>query len=157
MALESVLALLRESPLLISPDGLGRWLAGVPDRTVPAGLVAAGAGLAALGLSLLATAVARGRRARHALRSGRSAVVADAGVIASALSRRARLSAGLAAGQVTTTVGQRAVRVLVRPTSGAAVDRNAIAAAVDDELATYSLNRRLTPIIHISTEGAPGQ
>jgi hypothetical protein len=91
------------------------------------------------------------------LHSGRSAVVADAGVIASALSRRARLSAGLAAGQVTTTVGKRAVRVLVRPTSGVAVDRNAIVAAVDDELATYSLNRRLTPTIHISTEGAPGQ
>jgi len=157
LALETVLALLQESPLLASPERLGRWLAGVPANTLPAGLVAAGAGLAVLGLVLLAAATTPGRRSRHAMQSGRSAVVVDHEVIASAVSRRARLTAGLAPGQVTTTVGQRAVRVQVRPTSGVSVDRNAIGAAVEDELAAYSLDRRIAPTIHIMREGVLGQ
>ncbi|BCW73091.1 DUF6286 domain-containing protein [Arthrobacter sp. NicSoilB8] len=157
LALESALALLQENPLLASPDRLGRWLAGVPANTLPAGLTAAGAGLAVLGLVLLAAAITPGRRARHAVHSARSAVVVDGEVIASAVSRRARLAAGLAPGQVTTTVGKRAVRVLVRPTSGVSVDRNAVAAAVRDELAAYALDRPIAPTIHIVREGALGQ
>lgn len=157
LALETVLALLQESPLLGSPDRLGRWLTGVPATTLPAGLVAAGAGLAVLGLALLAAATMPGRRSRHAVHSGRSAVVVDGEVIASAVSRRARLTAGLAPGQVITTVGKRAVRVQIRPTSGVSVDRDAISAAVDDELAGYSLGRRIAPTIHIMREGALGQ
>ncbi|RKR15537.1 DUF6286 domain-containing protein [Arthrobacter oryzae] len=157
LALEAVLALLQQSPLLASPDRLGRWLAGVPANTPPAGLVAAGAGLAALGLVLFAAAATPGRRSRHAVHSDRSAVVVDDEVIASAVSLRARLTAGLARGQVSTTVGRRAVRVLVRPTSGIPADRDKIGTAVDAELATYALDRRITPSIHISREGALGQ
>lgn len=157
LALESVLALLRDNPVLASPGQLGHWLAGVPDSTTPAGLVAAGAGLAVLGLVLLAAATAGGRRSRHAFHSDRNAVVVDDEVIASAVSRRARLSAGLAPGQVTTTVSRRAVRVRVRPASGVSVDRDAIGAAVHGELAGYSLARRITPTIEVSKEGALGQ
>lgn len=157
LALESVLALLQEHPLLVSPDHLGRWVVDVPANTVPAGLVAGGAGLAILGLVLLWAAVTRGRRPRHALHSNRSAVVADDEVLAAALSRRARLTAGLAPGQVTTTVSRRAVRVQVRPTSGVPVDRDAIDAAVGDELAAYSLDHRIALKIHILREGALGQ
>jgi len=157
LAVEAVLALLRESPLLASPGQLGRWLTGLPANTVPAGLVAAGAGLAMLGLFLLGAALLGGRRPRRSLRSGRSAVVVDDAVIAAAVSRRARLAAGLTPGQVTTTVSGRSVRVQVRPTSGVPVDRDAVHGAVDRELHSYELDRPATPTVHVLKEGAVGQ
>lgn len=57
----------------------------------------------------------------------------------------------------TTTVGRRAVRVQVRPTSGISADRDKIGTAVDAELAAYALDRPLAPSVHISREGALGQ
>lgn len=157
LALETVLALLQENPLLVGPGQLGRWLTGLPANTVPAGLVVAGAGLAMLGLLLLGAALAGGRRSRRSLRSERSAVVVDDEVIAAAVSRRARLAAGLTPGQVTSTVSSRSVTVQVRPTSGVPADRDAIHAAVDGELAAYRLDRRLAPSVRILKEGVLGQ
>lgn len=157
LALETVLALLQENPLLVGPGQLGRWLTGLPANTVPAGLVVAGAGLAMLGLLLLGAALAGGRRSRRSLRSERSAVVVDDEVIAAALSRRARLAAGVPSGQVTTTVSGRSVRVQVRPTSGVRVDRDAIHAAVEGELDAYQLDRRIVPAVRVMSEGAVGQ
>lgn len=157
LALETVLALLREDPLLAGPGQLGRWLTGLPANTLPAWLVAAGAGLAVLGIFLLGAALAGGRRSRRSLRSERSAVVVDDEVIAAAVSRRARLAVGLTPGQVTSTVSGRTVRVLVRPTSGVPVDRDAIHAAVDGELLAYQLDRRVAPTVRVMSEGVVGQ
>jgi hypothetical protein len=157
LALESVLALLGEDPALASPGQLGRWLTGLPANTIPFGMAAAGAGLALLGLLLLGVALAGGRRSRRALRSDRSAVVVDDEVIAAAVSRQARLAAGLSPGQVTTTVSGRSVRVRVRPTSGLPVDREAVQAAVDGELLAYGLDRRVSPTVLVSREGALAQ
>jgi Family of unknown function (DUF6286) len=157
LALETVLALLGEPALLAGPGQLWRWLTGLPAATVPAGLPAAGAGIALLGLLLLGTALTGGRRSRRALASGRSAVVVDDEVIAAAVSQRARLAAGLTPGQVTSTVSRRSVQVLVRPTSGVPADRDAIHAAVEGELAAYKLDRRLSPSIRVLTEGVLGQ
>ncbi|MCY1247115.1 hypothetical protein D9M72_604110 [compost metagenome] len=102
-------------------------------------------------------AVAPGRRARHALGSGRAAVVADHEVIAAALSRAARRQAGLAPGQVSTTVGSRSVSVTIQPTSGIPVDAGAVKAAVDGELATYALRRRMRSSVRVTTKGVLGQ
>ena len=157
LALESVLELLGGNALLAGPGQLGRWLAGVPAATLPAGLVAAGAGLAFLGVLVLSTALRGGRRPRRPLHSERSAVVVDDEVIAAAVSARARLAAGLAPGQVTTTVGHRSVHVRVRPTSGLPVDGAAISSAVESELAGYAMDRRLAPRVTISREGVLGQ
>lgn len=157
LALESVLALLGEDPALASPGQLGQWLTGLPANTIPAGLAAAGAGLAILGLILLGAALTGGRRHRRALRSDRSAVVADDEVIAAAVSRRAGHAAGLSPGQVTTTVSGRSVRVRVRPTSGLPVDREAVQAAVDGELRAHQLDRPVSPAVQIMREGALAQ
>ena len=157
LAAESVLALLGRSALLASPGQLGSWLAGVPGATIPAGLVAAGAGIALVGVLLLGTALRRGRRARRPLHSERSAVVVDDDVIAAAVSARARLTAGLAPGQVSTTIGHRSVHVQVRPTSGMPVDGAVIRAAVERELSDYALDRRMAPRVTISREGVLGQ
>lgn len=157
LALELVLALLGADPLMVRPGAMAQWLVHVPEATVPAGLVAAGVVLALLGIVFLALAVKGGRRSRRTLKSGQAAIVVDDDVIAAAVSRRARLAGNLAPGQVTTTVGNGSVQVLVRPTSGLPADRSAIQQAVEDELAGYGLGRKLSPKVRISTEGALGQ
>lgn len=157
LAAEAALALLGRNALLAGPAQLGQWLAGIPAATLPAGLMAAGAGMALLGVLLLGTALRAGRLPRHPLGSERSAVVADDDVIAAAVSARARRTAGLAPGQVTTTVGHRSVQVQVRPTSGLPVDAAAIREAVADELAGYAMDRRIAPRVTISREGVLGQ
>ena len=157
LAAEAALALLGRNALLAGPAQLGQWLAGIPAATLPAGLMAAGAGMALLGVLLLGTALRAGRLPRHPLGSERSAVVADDDVIAAAVSARARRTAGLAPGQVTTTVGHRSVQVQVRPTSGVPVDRDAVHGAVDRELHSYELDRPATPTVHVLKEGAVGQ
>lgn len=157
MALEAVLWLLKDQPMLASPAQLLRWLTGLPANTIPAGMIAAGVGVGLLGLLLLGTALGRGRRPRRALASDRSAVVVDDDVIAAALSRRTRLAANLAPGQVTTSVGGRSVRVQVRPTSGVPLDVGNIKTAVDGELATYALDRQVASSVRVMDEGAVGQ
>lgn len=152
-----MLALLGGNPQLAGPAQMGQWFAGIPGATLPAGLMAAGAGLALLGALLLGTALRAGRLPRHPLHSERSAVVADDDVIAAAVSARARRTAGLATGQVTTTVGHRSVHVQVRPTSGLPVDGAAIRSAVADELASYAMDRRIAPRVTVSREGVLGQ
>lgn len=157
LAVELVLALLGTDPLIVRPGAMAQWLVHVPDTTLPAGLIAAGGFLALLGILFPAIAVRGGRRSRRTLKSDQAAVVVDDDVIAAAVSRRARLAGNLAPGQVTTTVGNGSVQVLVRPTSGLPADRTAIQQAVEDELAGYGLGRRLSPKVRISTEGALGQ
>lgn len=157
LALESVLWLLKDQPLLASPPQLLRWLTGLPANTLPAGLAAAGVGLGILGLLLLGLALGRGRRPRLALASTRTATVVDDDVIAAAVSSTSRLAAGLASGQVTTTVGGRSVRVLVQPTSGVPLDLESLKTAVDGELAAFALNRRVSSAFRVMNEGAVGQ
>ncbi|TQS93340.1 hypothetical protein EU811_05725 [Arthrobacter sp. TS-15] len=157
LSLESVLWLLKDQPLLVSPAQMLRWLEELPGKTVPAGLIAAGIGVALLGLLVLGLGVGRGRRRRRSLESDRAAVVVDDDVIAAAVSGRVRLAAGLAPGQATTTVGGRSVRVQVRPTSGQPLAVDRVREAVDGELAAYGLDRRMTSGVRVLTEGAVGQ
>ncbi|MCF3140631.1 hypothetical protein LRQ04_15350 [Paenarthrobacter sp. AR 02] len=157
LAAESVLWLLNDRPLLASPAHLRQWLVGLPGSTVPAGLTAAGVGVGILGLLLVSVAVGKGRRARRALASDRIATVVDDNVIAAAVSSTSRLAAGLAPGQVTTTVGGRSVRVQVRPTSGVSLDLASIKTALDGELAAYALDRQVTGKVRVANEGAVGQ
>lgn len=156
-AAELVLWLLRDQPLLAAPPRIAAWLTNLPATTIQGGLAAAGIGLGVLGLLILGAAAAPGRRARRALRSDLSAVVVDDQLIAAAVSRRCRLAAGLSPGQVTTTVGARSVRVRVRPTSGVPLSAGALKEAVDGELATLGLDRKVKSSVRIVDEGAVGQ
>jgi hypothetical protein len=157
LALEAVLWILSDQPLLASPAQMFQWLIGLPAATLPAGMAAAGAGLGILGLVLLGAALGKGRKARRSVAGRRAAVVVDDDVIAAAVSSTARLAANLAPGQVTTTIGGRSVRVQARPTSGVPLDRQAITTAVDDELAALALDRRVSSSIRILDQGAVGQ
>ena len=157
LALETALSAAGQQPLIVRPPDAGRWLAGNADSAAPSVLTAAGAGLGLAGLLFLALAVAPGRRPRHALGSDRAAIVADHEVIAAAISRAARRQAGVAPGQVSTTVGSRTVNVTVHPTSGIPVDADAVKAAVDVEFGTYVLPRRMRSSIRVSTKGVVGQ
>ncbi|MGR0161949.1 hypothetical protein [Paenarthrobacter nitroguajacolicus] len=157
LALESVLWLLNDQPLLASPAQMLRWLQELPGNTIPGGMTAAGVGVAMLGLWVLGLALGRGRRHRRALESDRAAVVVDDDVIAAAVSGRVRLAVGLAPGQATTTVGGRSVRVQVRPTSGQPLAVESVREVVDGELATYGLDRRMTSGVQVLKEGAVGQ
>ncbi|WP_024818605.1 hypothetical protein [Arthrobacter sp. 31Y] len=157
LALESVLWLLKDQPLLASPAQLRQWLLDLPANTIPAGMTAAGVGLGLLGLLIIGIAVGKGRRPRRALASERTATVVDDDVIAAAVSSKARLAAGLAPGQVTTTVGGRSVRVQVRPTSGVPLNLESIKTALDGELAAYALDRPVKRNVRVMNEGAVGQ
>ncbi|MGJ3191937.1 hypothetical protein [Paenarthrobacter sp. FR1] len=157
LAAEAVLWILKDQPLLASPSQMLQWLVDLPDTTLPAGMAATGAGLGILGLLLLGLAVGRGRKARRSLASQRAAVVVDDDVIAAALSNTTRLAAGLAPGQVTTTVGGRSVRVQVRPTSGVPLDLESVTTVVDGELAAFALDRRASSSVRVLNQGAVGQ
>lgn len=156
-AAELILWMLKDRPLLAAPPQIAGWLTNLPATTIPGGLGASGIGLALLRLLLVVAAVSPGRRSRRWLGSDRNAVVVDDQLIAAAVSRQCRLEAGLSAGQVTTTVGARSVRVQVRPTSGVPVSADALKAVVDDELATLGLERRVSSSVRIVNEGVVGQ
>jgi hypothetical protein len=153
---ETVLSAAGAPALLASPVQMVRWLAGIPENTLPALLVGAGAVLALVGLLLVLLGLLPGARARHIIASDRSAIVVDDGVIAAALSRAACRTAGLTPEQVTTLVRRDSVQLTIRPTSGIPLDEEAIGEAVRHELSAYGLRPEPEVQIRISDRGAVG-
>jgi hypothetical protein len=153
---ETVLSAVGAPALLASPVQMVRWLAGIPENTLPALLVGAGAVLALAGLLLVLLGLLPGARARHIIASDRSAIVVDDGVIAAALSRAACRTAGLTPEQVTTLVRRDSVQLTIRPTSGIPLDEEAIGEAVRHELSAYGLQPEPAVQIRISDRGAVG-
>jgi hypothetical protein len=132
--LEAVLKAVGDRPFLVDPGEAAGWLGRLPAGVPPSILVPAGLLVFVIGCVLFLAAVLPGRRARYAMPGVRTAVVVDAEILASALARRARLTAGVGPEQVLVTVGRRLVEVSVRPTSGIPVDAAEVREAVDDEL-----------------------
>lgn len=153
---ELVLSVIGHRPVLLSPVQLAAGAVRLGQDTRPGVLPGVGIALAVLGLVLVALALVPGVRSRHVVADPRSAVVVDSEVLAAALSRTARQAAHLAAEQVLTRVGPGTVDVFVHPTSGVPVDRSAIEAAVERELAGYDLLRPLALRVQISDRGALG-
>lgn len=156
LSTETVLSVTGNKALLASPAQMLQWLAGLTTATLPAGLVAAGAGLMILGLIFLVLALRAGRRSRHVLASDRAAVVVDDEVIAAALSRSARTASRLAPEQVATTVGRRTVDVVLHPSSGTPADSDAAEAAVRDEIDRYGFAVPPRVTVRTSQKGALG-
>lgn len=157
LAAESVLSLLGQDALLASPGQLAAQVVALPQAVLPGALAAAGVAVALLGLLVLLAAVKGGRRPRRSMDSDRVALVVDDSAIAAAVSRKVRLAANLAPEQVTTTVGKRSLRVLVRPTSGVAIDREALTSAAVSEVSSYGLTRNLRTDVRVSPEGVTGR
>jgi hypothetical protein len=153
---ESVLALLGQPALLVAPvDALAAALA-LPTAVLSGALLAAGIVTALVGLVLALLAILPGRRARHTAPVGRTAVVIDNTVIASALARTASRAANIDPDQVVVTVGHRTATVTVRPTSGFVVDKGAVTAAVDAQLAQLDLTPSVRATVVIDKKGVVG-
>lgn len=142
VAVELVLSLLGQPALLLAPADSLRRLIDVPTAVPPGIRVAVGAGIVLVAIVLITLAVAPGRLPKRQLELGEHAVVADNGVIASALAQRVSAESGLPRDQVRVGVGHRSVDVTVRPALGVPVDDAHIRSTVGDELQSYRLSGR---------------
>ncbi|PRY64691.1 hypothetical protein B0I08_11276 [Glaciihabitans tibetensis] len=153
---ESVLAFLSRPALLVAPGDALSAATTLPEAVVPATIIGGGAVLAVIGLIILLFALLPGRRARHIGVVDRTAVVVDNTVIASALARTASYTADIDPDQVVVTIGRRTAEVSVRPTSGFAVDRAAIAEAVAEQLEALNLTPTIRSKVVIEKKGVVG-
>ncbi|MBW4093940.1 MAG: hypothetical protein HIU81_00250 [Acidobacteria bacterium] len=154
--LESALRAVGQPPWLNDPQTAVDKMAHLPAGTEPVLLGLVGVVLFLIGLLFFLNAVLPGKRARHTLLDQRVHTVVDDEVIAAALARRARLSAGVTRDQVMVVVGQRLVTVNVRPTSGMAVSAERIAQAVEAELTKMAPSPMPTVTVNVSHSGVIG-
>ena len=154
--LETAVRAVGQPPWLVDPQTAAEQVVALPNGVPPLLLGVVGAVLVMAGLFFFLNAVLPGRRARHILRDRRAAVVVDDEVIASALARRARLAANVSQEQVMVTVSRQQVDVNVRPTSGVPLSRDAVLAAVQDELREMGLTPAPQARINVASTGVVG-
>jgi hypothetical protein len=154
--LETAVRAVGQPPWLVDPQTAAEQAVALPDGVPPLLLGVVGAVLVMAGLFFFLNAVLPGRRARHVVLDRRAAVVVDDEVIASALARRARLAANVSQEQVMVTVSRQQVEVNVRPTSGVPLSRNAVLAAVTDELREMELTPAPEARINVASSGVIG-
>lgn len=152
---ESVLRLIGQPPLLVSPARLAQGVTDAPGYPVGA-LVGGGLVAALIGLILIVTALSHPRRARHILPSERAAIVVDNEVVASALARHAARAARTSPDNTTVTVSHRTAVVRVTPTTGTPVDIAAVTTAVDEQLAGFALQPGIRSRVVIEKQGKVG-
>ena len=154
--LETAVRALGQPPWLVDPQTAAEQAVALPNGVRPLLLGVVGAVLVMAGLFFVLNAVLPGRRARHLLRDNRAAVVVDDEVIASALARRARLAANVSQEQVMVTVSRQRVEVNVHPTSGVPLRRDAVLAAVQDELRDMGLSPTPEVRLNVASTGVIG-
>ncbi|RFA10480.1 hypothetical protein B7R54_15675 [Subtercola boreus] len=152
LGVESVLAAIGQPPLLLAPETLVSSTLSAASAPVPL-LVAIGAVAAIIGLVLIVVSFAPGRRGRRGAASDRTAAVVDDRVIAQSIARTVSYAGDVDPDNVRVTVGTRTVRVDVTPTSGRAVDRQAIQDAVAEDVASYDYRPALRSTLHVSKKG----
>lgn len=152
---ESVLAALGRPALLLTPQAMASGVRGLPG-VQPGTLITAGAVLAVLGLVLVVVALAPGRRGRHVVGAGGTAVVVDDAVIASALVRTAAGTAGISPDRAVAQVGRRTATVRITPVSGVPVDRGAVQAAVQAAADGFDLTPSVRTRVAVARNGRVG-
>jgi len=135
---ESVLAALSRPALLLDPAAIAAGVRGLPTLS-PAVLAIAGGIVALIGLVLVVVAVTPGRRGRHVIRAGGTAVVVDDEVVASALVRAASATAGVSPDRAVASVGRRSGVVRITPVSGVPVDVAAVQRAATEAADGFGL------------------
>jgi hypothetical protein len=100
-------------------------------------------------------AIGPGRRARHELLMDRPVVV-DNEVIASALARRAATVARVDPDNCTVSVSHRRAIVHVTPTSGQPIDRDAVLAAVTEQVESLELRPPVTARLVVAEQARVG-
>lgn len=144
---EIVLNLLGLPALLLGPAEALAGLAGLPTD-VPAGItVTAGVVFGVIGLVLVVLALKPGRLPKHelALDNPDRAVVADNGVIASAVAQRVSDETGLPRDQVRVGVAHRSLDVTLSPALGVPIDEDHVRSIADGEQRSY----RLSPPVRV--------
>ncbi|AJM77123.1 hypothetical protein [Rathayibacter toxicus] len=131
---ETMLTVLSAPPLIATPATIVSQVLEISMLDSWA-LVGIAVGTGVLALILLTLALGPGTRARRIMSDERLAVVVDDGVIASSLARTARTAAHSRREDTRSSIGRRTALVEVIPSSGIAVDRDHVQAAVNDELA----------------------
>lgn len=139
-AVEIILALLGQSPLLVSPGAALNAVVAAPTALQPVAFIVGGIVLALVGLIVIVLALKPGRLSRHEMAWGERAVVVDNGVVASALAQHLSNESGIARDDIVVGVAHRTVDVTVRPPVGIPVDEAQMRRIVDDEIATYKLS-----------------
>lgn len=149
----AALVLLDQRALGIDPrdlvDGAARAPRGL-DSTVVVGVAAI---VAAVGLVFLLHGILPQRRPRHAMPSGRLAVVVDDEVLASAAARAARSATRLGPDAAVGTVGRRTVDVVLRPAAGVDVPAVAATEAVTHEFETIDARPPITARVRVQPTG----
>lgn len=153
---ECVLAAFGAPALLVAPADGVRAIARLPVAAQTAVLVAAGTGVAAIGLALTVYGILPGRRARHTMAGGRSVAFVDDCVIASFLAQCLAHQADLDPSRVAVGVSHRSARVRIRPSSGYPVDRQAAAETADAELDKLGALPRMRCRVTLDREGTVG-
>ncbi|GLJ80744.1 DNA/RNA endonuclease G [Microbacterium imperiale] len=149
VGVEIVLSLAGQPALLLGPAAALGAVVSLPTQ-VPAGAsIAIGAVIAVLGLILVVLAIAPGRLSKHQLVVGENAVVADNGVIASAIAQRVSDDTGLPRDQVRVGVGHRSVDVTLTPAVGVPVDEGNVRSVVDAELSSYRIASKLRTAVRV--------
>lgn len=143
VGVEIVLRLLGVGPLLVTPGAALAWLAELPQAQ-PRALVVVGGAVAVLaGLVLVWLALSPGRLSKHQLGVSAHTVVADNGVIASAVAERVRRELDLSRDGVVVGVSHRGADVTVRPEPGHDIDKAQVRSVAEAELAPYESSPRL--------------
>lgn len=152
---EIILSILNQRALLAAPEDMLATLAtlGSAPVALPIGI---GSALMIIGLLLVIAALKPGRRARHQLVASRAAVVADDEVIASALARHAARAANANPDNTIVSVSRRQAIVRLTPTSGTPVHSDAVANAVQEQLAAFELTAPVRSSVVIAPSGKVG-
>lgn len=152
---EIILSILNQKALLAAPQDMLATVAmlGSAPVALPIGV---GIILMIIGLLLVIAALSPGRRARHQLVASRAAVVVDNEVIASALARHAARAANANPDNTLVSVSARQAIVHLTPTSGTPVHRDAVANAVQEQLAAFELTPPVRSSVVIASSGKVG-
>ncbi|UFS58267.1 hypothetical protein [Subtercola endophyticus] len=119
-------------------------------------VLAVGIAAAVIGLVFVLIGLTGARRARHLLPDDRSVVVVDNEVIASAVARHASLAGEVDPDNTLVTVTHRRAQVRLTPSSGHPVDRAAVVAAAERELATAQYQPAISASVQIASQGKVG-
>jgi hypothetical protein len=151
VGIELVLALLGDSPLLVSPAAAAEAFRGDASW-----LPIAGACAIVFGLILLIVALVPSRRARHGVSHDRMAIVIDDGVLAGALAGDARRSVAIGADRVRASVGRRTASIRLVPTSGVPISRDVAQESADRLLGTLNTFPKVRASVTVSESGVVG-
>ncbi|MHA3684483.1 DUF6286 domain-containing protein [Leucobacter sp. HY1908] len=150
---EIVLHLLRVSPLLTGPGAFLTWLTTLSDAQPKPVFTIGAAVVAAIGVVLIWLAVSPGRLAKHQLGVSSCAVVADNGVIASAVAEHVRREFELPKDSVFVGVSHRAAEVTIRPEPGQIVEKSLVRSSVASELDSYAVTPKLRTRVRVHARG----